>query len=138
MGDFISKCKDKLHSLSASAYGVDGLSKVLLGTSLVLLLISALTGNVWVFLLAFLALGYSWYRTLSPNRVARSAENAKFNRLVGRVKKTFRIQKKRFESRKEYRFFKCPGCSQQVRVPRGKGHIRITCPKCRTQFDQTT
>ena len=33
---------------------------------------------------------------------------------------------------------KCPNCGQQVRVPRDKGRIRITCPKCHTQFDRTT
>lgn len=138
MGDFFARCKEKLQGLSSSAYGVDDLSKVLLSASLVLLLISAFTRNGLVFALAFIALGYSWFRTLSSDRTARAAENAKFARLIERAKKTLRIQKKRFDSRKEYRFFKCPGCTQQVRVPRGKGHIRITCPKCRTQFDRTT
>lgn len=38
------------------------------------------------------------------------------------------------EQKKIYRFFVCPSCSQKVRVPRGKGRIEITCPKCRTAF----
>ena len=31
----------------------------------------------------------------------------------------------------------CPTCGQEVRVPKGKGHIRITCPKCKGQFDRS-
>ena len=42
--------------------------------------------------------------------------------------------KKRFAQRKQYKFFKCPMCKQEVRVPRGHGKICITCPKCREQF----
>ena len=32
------------------------------------------------------------------------------------------------------RYFSCPHCRQQVRVPKGRGKISITCPKCGTQF----
>ena len=35
---------------------------------------------------------------------------------------------------KNYRFYKCPQCKQKVRVPKGRGKICITCPKCRTEF----
>ncbi|MCD7981014.1 MAG: zinc-ribbon domain-containing protein [Clostridiales bacterium] len=42
------------------------------------------------------------------------------------------------EQRKIYKFYMCPHCSQKVRVPKGKGRIEITCPKCRTTFIKTT
>ena len=32
--------------------------------------------------------------------------------------------------------FKCPGCRQRVRVPKGRGKICITCPKCRRGIHQ--
>ena len=32
----------------------------------------------------------------------------------------------------------CPKCKQQVRVPRGKGKIAITCPQCREKFIKKT
>ena len=42
--------------------------------------------------------------------------------------------KKRWAQRGTYRFFKCPQCRQIVRVPKGRGKICITCPKCKTEF----
>ncbi len=42
--------------------------------------------------------------------------------------------KKRWAQRSTYRFFKCPQCKQTVRVPKGRGKICITCPKCKTEF----
>ena len=41
---------------------------------------------------------------------------------------------KRWAQRSTYRFFKCPQCKQTVRVPKGRGKICITCPKCKTEF----
>ncbi len=37
-----------------------------------------------------------------------------------------------------YKYFNCPNCNQKVRVPKGKGKIEITCPKCRTTFIRKT
>ena len=39
---------------------------------------------------------------------------------------------------KEHRYYDCPRCRQQVRVPRGKGKISITCPKCKEKFVKKT
>jgi transcription elongation factor Elf1 len=72
----------------------------------------------------------------SRNIPKRYAEDQKFLSVTGGVRKFFRIRKKRFEDRGEYRHFTCPKCGQDVRVPKGKGHVRITCPKCRTSFEK--
>lgn len=37
-------------------------------------------------------------------------------------------------SDKEHRIFRCPNCDQRVRVPRGRGKIEITCPRCSHKF----
>ncbi|MFR9190485.1 MAG: hypothetical protein ACLVL7_09865 [Anaerotruncus massiliensis (ex Togo et al. 2019)] len=37
-----------------------------------------------------------------------------------------------------HRRFRCPSCGQKVRVPRGKGRICITCPRCRVEFVRRT
>lgn len=40
----------------------------------------------------------------------------------------------RYRSDKEHRIFRCPKCNQRVRVPRGRGMIEITCPRCGNTF----
>ena len=39
---------------------------------------------------------------------------------------------------RKHRYFTCPRCHQTVRVPRGKGKIAITCPKCKEKFTKKT
>ena len=34
-----------------------------------------------------------------------------------------------------YCYYYCPNCKQQVRVPAGKGKVRITCPRCNEKFE---
>lgn len=118
----------------AGRYGVDQLSKVLLIISLVLLVISMFTHWGILYVLALVALIYTYFRMFSRNIAKRSAENqAYMNFRYGLSVKRDKA-KRRHEQRKIYRFYKCPNCKQEVRVPRGKGKICITCPKCRTEF----
>lgn len=35
-----------------------------------------------------------------------------------------------------YHHFLCPCCSQKLRVPRGRGKVEVTCPKCKTMFEE--
>ena len=34
-----------------------------------------------------------------------------------------------------YCYYYCPNCKQQVRVPAGKGKVRMTCPRCGEKFE---
>ena len=61
-------------------------------------------------------------RSLSRNVYKRYEENRKFLLLWQQFKD------------KDHRYYNCPRCRQQVRVPKGKGKIAITCPKCRERF----
>lgn len=137
MKDFFDKLNSKIEEFMGGRYGLDEYGRFSLIVTLILFVFALFVRNGWLNLIAALCLIYSYWRILSRDSVRRSAENERYLALREKLRKAWRIQKKRFDSRKEYRFFKCPSCGQQVRVPRGKGRIRITCPRCHTQFDRT-
>ena len=120
----------KLQRFMAGRYGTDRLNMTILGVGLVACLISPFFKNVTVNLL-LTALSYGlmiWaiYRALSRNTYKRYQENRKFLQFFDRLKD------------RQHRYYDCPKCRQVVRVPRGKGKISITCPKCREKFIKKT
>ena len=126
--------KQKFQQFMSGRYGADQLSRLLMVITLVVLVLSMFRPLRFLYIVAMVLLVYTYFRMFSRNVEKRYAENQKYlnwkYRLV--VKKDQR--KKRWAQRKTYHFYKCPNCKQTVRVPRGKGKICITCPKCRTEF----
>lgn len=114
-------------------YGFDQLNGFLCILSLILVVLGAwLSGFLYWVGLALLL--WCYYRMLSRNIQKRYAENSKYLSLQNQAKDWLARQKLRFDQRKVYRYFKCPHCKQSIRVPRGRGRISITCPKCGTSF----
>lgn len=126
--------REKFRRFMAGRYGVDELSKFLNIVLLVLLVMSIFIRSGILYLLALGILIYSYFRMFSRNISKRYEENQKFVNFRYRNVVKWNNFKKRFAQRKEYRFYHCPQCKQTVRVPRGRGKICITCPKCRTEF----
>ena len=75
-----------------------------------------------------------YFRTFSRNIPRRYAENQKFLSLAGRLSSFFGRTGRSAGQRIEYHIYKCPQCSQKIRIPRGKGRIMVRCPKCGTAF----
>lgn len=123
-------------------YGVDALGQFLsiLGCVCFLLFLlarwgkNAVLANLLVSAAVFL-LVWCYCRFLSRNIPRRQAENQKFLDLKHKITGWFRLKWDCFRLRKEYAFFKCPGCGRTVRVPRGKGKLRITCRSCGYSFE---
>lgn len=114
-------------------YGFDQLNGFLCILSLILVVLGAwLSGFLYWLGLALLL--WCYYRIFSRNIQKRYAENTKYLSLQNQAKDWLARQKLRFDQRKVYRYFKCPHCKQSIRVPRGRGRISITCPKCGTSF----
>ena len=127
---FSAKLTAALRNFMVGRYGTDRLNMVILCAGLVSSLLS-----VWIkaapFNLIFWALSYGlmiWAiaRSLSRNTYKRYQENRKFLQIFDRLKD------------RDHRYFDCPKCRQMVRVPRGKGKISITCPRCREKFVKKT
>ena len=114
----------------AGRYGTDRLNMVILCAGLVASILSMMI-SLQPMNLIFWALSYGlmiWaiFRGLSRNTYKRYQENRKFLQIYNRL------------SDRQNRYFDCPKCRQTVRVPRGKGKISITCPRCREKFVKKT
>lgn len=130
--------QDKLRRLMAGRYGMDQLNMILLLGGMLLSLLGSLTGWWLVSLLSLGLLGWALYRMFSRNCNARYLENQRFLPTWNRLDSWAQLQRRRWRDRKSYRYFRCPSCNQTLRVPKGKGKIRITCPKCKTELLRKT
>ena len=111
-------------------YGTDKLNTYILGLGVILCLLSIFFRfpilNLVLTTLSYALMIWAIFRTLSRNTYKRYQENRKFLMFLDRIKD------------RDHRYFDCPRCRQPVRVPRGKGKIVITCPKCKEKFTKKT
>ena len=114
-------------------YGSDQFCNFLCMASLVFLVLGMFASGI----LYYIGLGlliYCFFRMLSRNTQKRYAENQWYLQKKAAVVGWFAKRKLRFAQRKTYCYFNCPHCHQEIRIPKGKGKVSITCPKCGTQF----
>ena len=131
----MKKITQWLQRFMAGRYGTDKLNMALLVAALVLCFVPTvltLLGlfipllNLLLALGSYALTGYAIFRCLSRNTYKRYEENRRYLRLVERLKD------------RQHKYFDCPRCRQPVRVPRGKGKISITCPRCKEKFVRKT
>lgn len=111
-------------------YGTDKLNMAILVAGLVASILNGFIRfpliNWTLALLSYILMGWAVFRTFSRNTYKRYQENRKYLLFLQKIKD------------REHRYYDCPRCRQQVRVPRGKGKIAITCPKCKEKFIRKT
>lgn len=119
-------------------YGVDQFSMVLLVTSILLMIIGRLTGLSLFIFISYIPLIFSIYRMFSKDIAKRRMENYKFSIFISPIYSKYKKMQRRFKERKTYKYFKCPNCHTELRLPKGKNRIKITCPKCKEKFEGRT
>lgn len=115
--------------------GPDQLGMLTLFLYLLVEIIRMFSGWYFLLLIEYLLLFLTLFRMLSRNLAKRRAENAKFLQMVRPIKNRFHSHRARMKDR-EHRYFKCPNCGQQMRVPRGKGRITVHCRTCGATFEE--
>lgn len=124
-------------------YGFDRLSFFLLVVSVLFLLEENL------YLISIALIMYVIYRMLSKNFSKRKDElqtyllvNHKirmfFKKMLREPKVHYNKIKVSTKRRMKYKYIKCNLCRKEMRVPRGKGKIVVTCPHCANKFDAKT
>ena len=127
-----------LRNFMIGRYGGDHLSIALLALSILLTLTGQMLRIPILILMSYIPMGLCIFRTFSKNISKRSMENYKFAMLMSPVYSWFKRLQSRIKDSKTHKYFKCPSCKATLRLPKGKGKILITCPKCRNEFTKKT
>ena len=136
MKGFLERLQWKLSGMMRGRRGAATFSNFLVVAGIVLLFASLIPGLDLLSWVALIVLAYSLFRSYSKNIAARDRENATFERIVEKPRKQLSLMRKKWTNRKTTRYFKCKGCGQVLSVPRGKGTLRVVCPKCKTETKQ--
>jgi len=124
-----------LRKIMYGRYGSDQLSFFLFVVYLFLYFLSLLPHMGFLFWLSLAVVAFDLFRIFSRNISKRRAENAKFLELAGPVIRWFKLRRT-IHRDKDHCYFKCPNCGQQLRVPKGKGKITVTCRSCGVSFEE--
>ena len=124
------KISDGFRRFMAGRYGTDRLNTVILVAGVIVCILPMFIRNP-VLTLLFTLISYGlmfWaiFRMFSRNTYQRHKENSRFLMMIDNI------------TDRNYKYFECPRCHQAVRVPRKKGKISITCPKCKEKFVRKT
>ena len=120
----------------AGRYGADDLSKFMLGSGVALMILTLFLRIPILNTLVVVILALVYVRMFSRNIQKRYDENQKYLSLKQRFLGFFKADPAKAQENKMYHIYRCPNCKQKIRVPRGKGKIVITCPKCKHEFQK--
>lgn len=114
---------DRFRRWMYGRYGVDKLSRTLIYVALAFCILSMFFRGGFFYFISIAIMVYSYYRIFSKKLQKRYAELQKYEKFKSNI-----------SMRKTHHIYKCPNCKQKIRIPRGKGKIEVSCPKCRTSF----
>lgn len=131
--------------------GADELTIVMGFAGIVIAMIGSIARIQWLSWIAIAVIVIGVLRGLSKNIDARHKENEAFVAATANVPglgkfvaslgggaaaaNASRAAKKMWKGRKTTAYLKCPNCGQMLSVPKGKGKIRVTCPKCHAKME---
>lgn len=126
--------KERIQRFMAGRYGNDQLNQFIFIVAIISMVLEIITRQSLFYTLTLVLLILAYVRVFSRNINKRYEENMKFLQKKDAILNKFRKQKYYVAQRRNFHIYTCPQCKQKIRIPKGKGKISITCPKCRTSF----
>lgn len=126
--------KEKFRQFMIGRYGTDDFTKFLLIATILMWGANLFLDSKIIHSWSVLFLLYAYFRMFSKNHSKRYQENIKYLTVKERVLRKFRQERSEMKQRKTHHIYRCPSCGQKIRIPRGKGRICITCPRCKHEF----
>ena len=130
--------REKLQRFMIGRYGMDDMGRIFPWIFIGIMFLGMLFGSLFINTIGFLGVIWCYFRMFSKNIQKRYQENQQFLKLKQRIKGFFGKQKYTNTQRKTYHIYTCPSCKQKIRVPKGKGKICVTCPKCHHEFNKNS
>lgn len=127
--------KNNFNDFFNGRYGRDELNIFLQYLALIFILISIFSKISIFYSLAALNLFFVWFRILSKNISKRQDENRAFLKIISPITSFFKLTSRKFKDRKYYKYLSCPKCGTNLRVPKGKGKIKVRCKHCQHVFE---
>lgn len=131
MQNWLRKIAGRLARFMYGRYGTDELSLCMLVVGMILSFLSVLPWMDILSLFSMVILVLAMFRCFSKNIEKRRSEYFTYMRFKQKVVNECRFWRMRWRDRKTCHYFKCKGCKTVYRVPKGRGKIEVTCPKCR-------
>lgn len=131
--------KEKFRQWMAGRYIGDPLNQFITRFAIILILLNIIVFKSRILSGLSLALAfYAFYRSLSRDIDKRSRENAAFLRKTTGLRKGITRYRRRLFGEGGYRYFACPSCGKELRVPKGKGKVKVRCPHCKHEMEKRT
>ena len=128
---------DKIKQFMMGRYGNDQLNLALIIFGCVLTFFLSLFDVPYLRYLGLIPYIIAVVRMLSKDIGKRQQENLKFLKLSAPWRQFIIKKVKQFQD-KDHRYYQCPQCHQTLRVPKGRGKIKISCPHCSKEFIKKT
>ena len=121
--------KQKFFNFMKDRYGGDVLNNIIIYLSLGFAVVNLFKKSDILAITSLILFSVAMFRMFSKNKRKRAMEQVKFFNLISPIYS--RLLKFASKDRKNYIYFKCKNCKQELRIPRGKGKIKVICPHCK-------
>ena len=137
MRNWLQRFNARVSRLMMGRYGIDELGSLLLISGIVMSLLSLIRPLFWLAIPAFFIIAWSYFRCFSKNIGKRQSELSKYWGIKNRIRSRLEFLKKKRRD-KTHKSYRCKLCKTVLRVPKGRGKIQITCPKCKNRMIKKT
>ncbi len=131
---------DKFRQFMYGRYGINdalNIFLIIIGAVITLILSLFFYRTPFTRLIGLIPYGIAIFRILSKNYEARARENRKFLEISAPWRSFITKKINQFRD-KEHKYYACPQCHRTLRVPKGRGKIKISCPHCSKEFFRKT
>lgn len=126
--------KDRMIRFMQGRYGIDSLSRFLIWTGFGLFIVNIFLENAFIYIISLVCILITYARGFSKNYTRCRLQNEWYLEHTQGIRSLLRRGKIRWRFRKTHHIYCCKKCGQDIKIPKGKGKIMITCPKCRNEF----